>query len=88
MMAKQSKRLRDPNQLAKLMIDIVSSDIEEAEKTFIEKRASTNDKMCGPTRAKALMPEERSQIASFAAQASWQKANLLRLDHPLQLRNV
>lgn len=72
-MAKQPKRPRDPNQLAKLMIDIASGDVEEAEKTTTEKRASTAGKKGGPARAKALTPEQRSQIASLAAQARWKK---------------
>lgn len=70
---KNAKRPRDPNQLAKLMIDIASGDVEEAEKTATEMRASTAGKKGGPARAKALTPEQRSKIASLAAQARWEK---------------
>jgi hypothetical protein len=74
-MAKTPKRPRDPNQLAKLMIDIASGDVEEAEATANEKRASTAGKKGGPARAKALTPEQRSEIASAAAQARWKKSS-------------
>ena len=72
-MAKTPKRPRDPNQLAKLMVDIASGDVEEAEKTATEKRASMAGAAGGPARAKKLTPEQRSQIASIAAQARWKK---------------
>ena len=73
MAGKTPKRPRDPNQLAKLMIDIASGDVEEAESTVTEKRASIAGKKGGPARAKALTPEQRSEIASLAAQARWKK---------------
>lgn len=73
-MAKQPKRPRDPNQLAKLMIDIASGDVTEVEKTANEKRASKAGSLGGPARAKKLSAEERSQIASVAAQARWKKS--------------
>jgi hypothetical protein len=72
-MSKAPKRPRDPNQLAKLMIDIANGDVVEAEKTVTEKRASTAGKKGGPARAKALTPQQRSEIASTAAQARWKK---------------
>jgi hypothetical protein len=72
-MTKTPKRPRDPNQLAKLMIDIASGDVEEAEMTATEKRASTAGKKGGPARAASLTPEQRSEIASAASQARWKK---------------
>lgn len=74
MMAKTPKRPRDPNQLAKLMVDIASGEVEEAEKTITEKRASKAGAVGGPARAKALTPKQRSEIASLAAQARWKKS--------------
>jgi hypothetical protein len=68
------KRPRDPNQLAKLMIDIASGDVEEAEKTANEIRAAKAGSVGGPARAKKLSAENRSQIASIAAQARWKKS--------------
>ena len=70
---KKPKRPRDPNQLAKLMVDIASGEEEEAEETATEKRASKAGKKGGPARAKALTPAQRSEIASIAAQARWKK---------------
>ncbi len=72
-MTKTPKRPRDPNQLAKLMIDIASGEVGEAEKTVTEKRASTAGKKGGPARAMALTPSQRTEIASIAAQARWKK---------------
>ena len=72
-MAKQPKRPRDPNQLAKLMIDIASGNVEETEKSVTEQRASKAGSVGGPARAKKLTAEQRSQIASVAAQARWKK---------------
>jgi hypothetical protein len=68
------KRPRDPNQLAKLMIDIASGGVEQAEKTVTEKRAATAGRKGGPARAAVLTPEQRSEIASLAAQARWKKS--------------
>jgi hypothetical protein len=72
-MTKPPKRPRDPNQLAKLMIDIASGDVEEAEKTVTEKRASKAGAVGGPARAASLTPEQRSEIAKVAASARWKK---------------
>lgn len=71
---KKLKRPRDPNQLAKLMVDIASGEEKEAEETTTEKRASKAGKKGGPARAKALTPAQRSEIASIAAQARWKKS--------------
>jgi hypothetical protein len=74
-MSKPPKRPRDPNQLAKMMIDIASGDVEEMEATVTEKRASKAGQKGGPARAKALSPQQRSEIASAAAQARWKKGS-------------
>ena len=68
------KRPRDPNQLAKLMVDLVATgEASETEETTFAKRASKAGAKGGPARAKALTPTERSEIASIAAQARWKK---------------
>ena len=54
-----AKRPRDPNQLAKLMIDIASGDFAEAKETETEKRASTAGKKGGPARASLQNAGER-----------------------------
>ena len=68
------KRPRDPNQLAKLMVDIATGDVSEAEETALTKRASKAGTKGGPARAKALTPAQRSEIASLAANARWKKS--------------
>jgi hypothetical protein len=73
-MTKPPKRPRDPNQLAKMMVDIAAGDVEETEKSATEQRASKAGAVGGPARAAKLTPEKRSQIASIAAQARWKKS--------------
>lgn len=72
-MTKTPKRPRDPNQLAKLMVDIATGEESKPEETALMKRASKAGTKGGPARAKALTPAERSEIASVAAQARWKK---------------
>lgn len=73
MTGKTPKRPRDPNQLAKMMIDLATGEADEPERTVTGKRASKAGSVGGPARAKALTPAERSEIASVAAQARWKK---------------
>ncbi len=70
---KTPKRPRDPNQLAKLMVDLATGEASEAEETAFTRRASKAGAVGGPARAKALSPQQRSEIASVAAQARWKK---------------
>ena len=70
---KNPKRPRDPNQLAKLMVDIASGEVSDEEMSASQKHASKGGKKGGKARAKALTPAERSEIASIAAQARWKK---------------
>ena len=68
------KRPRDTNQLAKLIVDVATGEVEpEPDHSLTELRASKAGKKGGPARAAALTPEERSRIASIAAQARWRK---------------
>lgn len=76
-MAKDSKsRPRDPNQLAKTIVDIATGETEDqiSEK---KKNQSTRGRpgglKGGKARANNLTPEERSEIAKLAAQARWKK---------------
>jgi hypothetical protein len=72
-MAKHPKRPRDPNQLAKLMVDIATGeDVSKAESPTVA-RARVAGQKGGPARAKALTPKQRSEIASVAASARWRK---------------
>ena len=74
MTGKTPKRPRDPNQLAKLMVDIATGEASEAAETTFTKRASKAGTKGGPARAKALTPQQRSEIASLAASARWKKS--------------
>jgi hypothetical protein len=71
---KIQKRPRDPNQLAKLMVDIATGEGDRVERTANEARAAKAGAVGGPARAKALTPQQRSEIASVAAQARWKKS--------------
>jgi len=73
-MAKTPKRPRDPNQLAKRIVDLATGEVEEKEPTPNEARARKAGKRGGPARAKALTQKERTEIARVAAQARWKKS--------------
>ena len=73
MTGKVPKRPRDPNQLAKLIVDIASGEASDAEETTLTNRASKAGTKGGPARAASLKPEQRSEIARVAASARWKK---------------
>ena len=68
-MSKPPKRPRDPNQLAKLITDIATSESEEAPP--ISPRGRAGGLKGGEARAKALDRQTRQQIAQKAAAARW-----------------
>jgi hypothetical protein len=72
-MTKPPKRPRDPNQLAKFIVDVATGETEILPATPKETRARKGGAKGGPARAKALTPEQRSEIAQLAAQARWKK---------------
>jgi hypothetical protein len=69
------KRPRDPNQLAKLIVDIAIG--EEQDTVSDSKRHPSKRRAGGLTgskaRAKSLGPNERHEIAKLAARARWKK---------------
>lgn len=77
---RSSKRPADPNQLAKLMVDITSGDVTD---TLIDPHSGKNLAAValgrrgglkgGVARAKSLSSEERSRIAKEAANARWKR---------------
>jgi hypothetical protein len=70
-----AKRPRDPNQLAKLIVDIATGeapDVASELKRHPSKRRSGGLKG-GKARAKSLTKEERRGIAHNAARARWKK---------------
>jgi len=71
-----AKRPRDPNQLAKLIVDIATGETEDG---VSESKRHPSSKRKGGTkggkaRAKSLTPAERADIARIAAQARWKKS--------------
>lgn len=74
MTSKDPKRPRDPNQLAKLMVDLATGEANETAETSFTKRASKAGTKGGPARAASLTPEQRSEIARIAAAARWKKS--------------
>lgn len=73
---KQPKRPRDPNQLAKLIVDIATGEEAEPAETSTTDRARKAGVVGGPARARVLSPERRKQIASKAASARWNKESV------------
>lgn len=79
-MAKHPKRPRDPNQLAKMMVDLASGEIAEPAATrplndgkdpaavSLGRRGGLKG---GVARAAKLTPEERSAISKRAALTRW-----------------
>ena len=69
-------RPRDPNQLAKSIVDIATG---QAIDTVSEKKRHPDGRRAGglkggKARAKQLTPEQRADIARVAAQARWKKS--------------
>ncbi len=77
MALKRTPRPRDPIQLGKLMVDIMTGQVPDAVDDGKDKDASEMGRLGGrkggKARADALTPEQRSEIAQKAAQARWSK---------------
>lgn len=78
MAEKRKKRPRDPIQLAKLIGDIATGQVEDSEDNgkhppYVE-RGRLGGQKGGKARAEALTPEQRSEIAKVAANARWKKS--------------
>ena len=72
-MATKPKRPRDPFQLAKLIGDISTGQVEEAQDSKKTKATRASGAKGGASRAKLLTPEQRADIARIAAAARWKK---------------
>jgi len=74
---KKPKRPRDPNELAKLMVDIASGEVAEPVKTVESNPAAALGRLGGlkggPARAVSLSDDRRRDIAERAAKARWGK---------------
>jgi hypothetical protein len=72
------KRPRDSNQLAKLITDIATGEVEDAEPDDGKNAAAVElgrkgGLKGGKARAESMTPEERSEAAKRAARARWSK---------------
>jgi hypothetical protein len=75
-MASHPKRPRDPAQLAKLIVDIATGEVEDTKRDpEIAALARKGGLKGGAARAKVLTPEQRSEIARLAAAARWKRGN-------------
>ena len=72
-MADTPKRPRDPNQLAKLMVDIASGDQTDTLPQPKDATAQSMGRKGGAARAAAMTPERRAEIAKKAAATRWAK---------------
>lgn len=70
-MDKKPNRPRDVSQLAKMMVDIASGQVQPPTPKQI--RAQKGGIKGGVARAAALTPEQKSEIARVAASARWKK---------------
>jgi hypothetical protein len=71
-----AKRPRDPNQLAKLVVDIATGGAEDTAseaKKLGRRKGRAGGLKGGKVRAKSLTPVERTDIARVAATARWKK---------------
>lgn len=71
-MAMRPKRPRDPNQLAKLIVELATGQASDQEsKKAVSGRLG--GRKGGAARAKRLTPQQRAEIARIAAEARWKK---------------
>ena len=82
MLDRSSKRPRDPNQLAKLMVGIASGDASGPPSRLVSERKKDPAAVAlgrkgglkgGLARASKMSPEERSLVARNAAAARWRR---------------
>lgn len=69
---RRKKRPRDASQLAKLMVDIASGEVEDAGEEKDE-AAQAMGRKGGKARAEKMSPERRREIAKKAAAKRWLK---------------
>lgn len=74
------RRPRDPNELAKMVVDIATGEVEDGNPDFGKNPHAValgrmGGKKGGKARADKLSPERRREIARLAAQARWSGKN-------------
>ncbi|MXO71765.1 hypothetical protein [Alteraurantiacibacter buctensis] len=72
-MTDSPKRPRDPNQLAKLIVDIATGDEPDTAGQPKDAAAQAMGKKGGQARAATMSPERRAEIARKAAAKRWSK---------------
>jgi hypothetical protein len=72
-MAKNPKRPRDPNQLAKLIADIATGEAGNSYPDAPDAKKRKAGLKGGSERAKSLTPEKRKEIAKNAAAKRWER---------------
>jgi hypothetical protein len=72
-MTQTPKRPRDPNQLAKLIADIATGEIDDAPETAKQAAGRKGGAIGGAVRAASLTPEQRREAAQKAAVARWSR---------------
>jgi hypothetical protein len=74
---KRTPRPRDPVQLGKLMVDImtgqVPDDVDDGKNAAAVELGQRGGLKGGKARANALTPEQRAEAARLAAQARWRR---------------
>jgi len=80
-MAKNPKRPRDANQLAKSIVGLATGEAKEVAEDLVGKNPAAialgrkGGLKGGKARAEKLTPEQRSEIARIAAQSRWKKSD-------------
>lgn len=72
-MPSKQKRPRDPAQLAKLIVDIATGEVEDSAPVKENKAAKEFGRKGGQARAEKTEPDRRSEIARTAARKRWEK---------------
>ena len=68
------KRPRDPNQLAKRIVDIATGRHDDGErKPDKDQAAAAMGRKGGKARAESMSPEKRAEIAKKAAASRWKR---------------
>ena len=67
------KRPRDANQLAKMIVDLSTGELEEKPESVKAKSGRIGGLKGGVSRAQKLTSEQRSDIAKKAAKIKWEK---------------
>jgi hypothetical protein len=73
MATKRLPRPRDPAQLAKLIVDIATGEVEDRVDDGRDSAAASLGRRGGKARAAKMTPERRAEIARKAAAKRWAK---------------